>query len=227
MKQLIRGGFLLFATMNIKLQVNAKTPTNEGKEDANMNIAKENTVYCDVLKIELSRKDINTGFNPGNSMYMRPVAAFLLAIIKSSNIEIRNDIGKIFQGHNIIDYTCLYGELDIDHLYKSLAYTSLYKASGIENDMIKANDVTMTIASRDMPQHLFDNLKESGISIEKTGGGIYQLKGSMFFNTQIIVTSEMGENEQEWLKSLIEYVQNDFLPRLMLLGFDTCSKMLF
>ena len=218
---------MLFATMNIKLQVNAKTPTNEGKEDANMNIAKENTVYCDVLKIELSRKDINTGFNPGNSMYMRPVAAFLLAIIKSADIEIQNNIGKIFQGHNIIDYTYLDGELDIDHLYKSLAYTSLYKASGIEDDMIKANDVTLTIAIRNMPQHLFDNLKESGISIEKTSDGIYHLKGSMFFNTQIIVTGEMGENEQEWLKSLIEYVQNDFLPRLMLLGFDTCSKMLF
>ena len=192
-----------------------------------MNIAKENTVYCDVLKIELARKDINTGFNPGNCMYMRPVAAFLLAIIKSSDIEIQNDIGNIFQGHNIIDYTCLDGELDIDHLYKSLAYTSLYKASGIEDDMIKANDVTMTIASRNTPQHLFDNLKELGISIEKTGDGIYQIKGSMFFNTQIIVTGEMGENEQEWLKSLIEYVQNDFLPRLMLLGFDTCSKMIF
>lgn len=200
---------------------------SQGKEDANMNIAKENTVYCDVLKIELARKDINTGFNPGNCMYMRPVAAFLLAIIKSSDIEIQNDIGNIFQGHNIIDYTCLDGELDIDHLYKSLAYTSLYKASGIEDDMIKANDVTMTIASRNTPQHLFDNLKELGISIEKTGDGIYQLKGSMFFNTQIIVTGEMGENEQEWLKSLIEYVQNDFLPRLMLLGFDTCSKMIF
>lgn len=151
----------------------------------------------------------------------------MLAIIKSSDIEIQNDIGNIFQGHNIIDYTCLDGELDIDHLYKSLAYTSLYKASGIEDDMIKANDVTMTIASRNTPQHLFDNLKELGISIEKTGDGIYQLKGSMFFNTQIIVTGEMGENEQEWLKSLIEYVQNDFLPRLMLLGFDTCSKMIF
>lgn len=200
---------------------------SQGKEDANMNIAKENTVYCDVLKIELARKDINTGFNPGNCMYMRPVAAFLLAIIKSSDIEIQNDIGNIFQGHNIIDYTCLDGELDIDHLYKSLAYTSLYKASGIEDDMIKANDVTMTIASRNTPQHLFDNLKELGISIEKTDDGIYQIKGSMFFNTQIIVTGEMGENEQEWLKSLIEYVQNDFLPRLMLLGFDTCSKMIF
>ena len=162
-----------------------------------MNIAKENTVYCDVLKIELSRKDINTGFNPSNCMYMRPVAAFLLTIIKSSDIEIQNDIGKIFQGHNIIDYTCLDGDLDIDHLYKSLAYTSLYKASGIEDDMIKANDVTMTIASRNMPQHLFDNLKELGISIEKTGDGIYQLKGSMFFNTQVIVSSELGKTEDK------------------------------
>lgn len=200
---------------------------SQGKEDSNMNIAKENTVYCDVLKIELSRKDINTGFNPSNCMYMRPVAAFLMAIIKSSDIEIQNDIGKIFQGHNIIDYTYLDGELDIDHLYKSLAYTSLYKASGIEDDMIKVNDVTMTIASRNMPQHLFDNLKELGISIEKTGDGIYQLKGSMFFNTQVIVSSELGKTEDKWLKSLIEYVQNDFLPRLMLLGFDTCSKLVF
>ena len=200
---------------------------SQGKEDANMNIAKENTVYCDVLKIELARKDINTGFNPGNCMYMRPVAAFLLAIIKSSDIEIQNDIGNIFQGHNIIDYTCLDGELDIDHLYKSLAYTSLYKASGIEDDMIKANDVTMTIASRNTPQHLFDNLKELGISIEKNRRWHIPDQGQYVFNTQIIVTGEMGENEQEWLKSLIEYVQNDFLPRLMLLGFDTCSKMIF
>lgn len=192
-----------------------------------MDIAKENTVYCDVLKIELSRNDINTGFNPNDCMYMRPVAAFLLAIIKSSDIEIKNKIGKIFKGHNIIDYTYLGGELDIDHLYKSLAYTSLYKASGIEDDLIKADDVTMTIVSRDMPQHLFNSLKESGITTENTGDGIYQLKGSMFFNTQVIVSSELGKTEDKWLKSLIEYVQNDFLPRLMLLGFDTCSKLVF
>ena len=62
---------------------------SQGKEDANMNIAKENTVYCDVLKIELARKDINTGFNPGNCMYMRPVAAFLLAIINHLILKYR------------------------------------------------------------------------------------------------------------------------------------------
>ncbi len=190
-----------------------------------MDITKNNATFCDALKIELATTDTNTGYNPNDCMYVQPVAAFLLAIIKSPDIKIQNDIGKIFQGHNIIDYTYLDGEPDINHLYKSLAYTSVYKASGIEDDMIKANDVTMTIASRDMPQHLFDNLKESGINIEKTGGGIYQLKGSMFFNTQIIVASEMEENEQDWLKSLINYVQDDFLPRLMLLGLDKCSKM--
>ena len=76
-----------------------------------------------------------------------------------------------------------------------------------------------------MPQQLFDNLKESGITVEESGKGTYQIKNMMPFSIQVIVRSEIGETEQKWLKSLIEYVQNDFLPRLMLLGLDKCSKM--
>ncbi len=30
-----------------------------------MNITKENTVYCDVLKIELATTDTSTGYKPG------------------------------------------------------------------------------------------------------------------------------------------------------------------
>lgn len=190
-----------------------------------MDITKQNTVYCDTLKIELATTDTNTGYKPDNCMYMRPVAAYLLAILKSPDIEIQNDIGKIFKGHNIIDYTFLRGEPDIDHLYKTIAYASLYKSSGIEDDLIKTEDVTVTLVSQHIPQQLFDRLKELGIETEKTEEGIYQIKSSMLFNTQVIVSGEMGENEQEWLKSLINYVQDDFLPRLMLLGLDKCSKM--
>ena len=190
-----------------------------------MNITKENTVYCDALKIELATTDINTGYKPDDCMYMQPVAAYLLAVIKSPDIKIKNDIGKIFQGHNIIDYTFLRGEPNIDHLYKTIAYSSLYKSSGIEDDLIKTEDVTVTLVSQHIPQQLFGRLKELGIIAVKTKKGIYQIKGSMLFNTQVIVSSEMGKNEQEWLKSLINYVQDDFLPRLMLLGLDRCSKM--
>ena len=190
-----------------------------------MNITKENTVYCDALKIELATTDTNTGYNPNDCMYMQPVAAFLLAIIKSPDIKIQNDIGKIFKGHNIIDYTFFDKTLNTGHFYKSLAYTSLYKASGFEDNCIKADDVTITIVSRDIPQQLFDNLNELGITPEKTGKGIYQIKNMMPFNIQVIVHSEMGEPEQDWLKSLINYIQDDFLPRLMLLGLDKCSKM--
>ena len=74
-----------------------------------------------------------------------------------------------------------------------------------------------------MPQQLFDDLNELCITPEKTGKGIYQIKNMMPFSIQVIIRSEMGETEQEWLKSLIEYVQNDFLPRFMLLGIDKCS----
>ena len=191
-----------------------------------MNITKNNAAFCDALKIELATTDTNTGYNPNDCMYMKPVAAFLLAIIKSPDVQIQNAIGKIFKGHNIIDYTCFDKTLNTGHFYKSLAYTSLYKASGFEDNDIKANDVTITIVSRNIPRQLFDSLKESDITVEESGKGIYQIKNMMPFSIQVIVRPEMGENEQEWLKSLINYVQEDFFPRLMLLGLDKCSKML-
>ncbi len=190
-----------------------------------MDITKDNTAFCDTLKIELATTDINTGYNPNECMYMKPVAAYLLAIIKSPDIRIQNDVGKILKGHNIFDYTYFDKKLGTDHLYKAIAYTSLYKASGFEDNCIKADDVTITIVSRDMPQQLFDNLNELGITPEKTGKGIYQIKNMMPFSIQVIIRSEMDAKEQDWLKSLIEYIQNDFLPRLMLLGLDKCSKM--
>ena len=190
-----------------------------------MDITKDNTAFCDTLKIELATTDINTGYNPNECMYMKPVAAYLLAIIKSPDIRIQNDVGKILKGHNIFDYTYFDKKLGTDHLYKAIAYTSLYKASCFEDNCIKADDVTITIVSRDMPQQLFDNLNELGITPEKTGKGIYQIKNMMPFSIQVIIRSEMDAKEQDWLKSLIEYIQNDFLPRLMLLGLDKCSKM--
>lgn len=191
-----------------------------------MDITKDNTAFCDTLKIELATTNINTGYNPNDCLYMKPVAAYLLAIIKSPDIKIQNNIGKILKGHNIFDYTYFDKKLDIDHLYKAIAYTSLYKASGFEDNYIKADDITITVVSRDIPHQLFDSLKEAGITVEESEKGIYQIKNMIPFSIQVIVRFEMGEKEQEWLKSLIEYIQNDFLPRLMLLGLDKCSKML-
>lgn len=191
-----------------------------------MDITKENTVYCDTLKIELAPTDINIRYKPSDCLYMKPVAAYLLAILKSPDVEIQNGIGKIFKGHNVIDYTFYDKKLDSEHLYKTIAYTCLYKTSRVEDDYIKTDNVTITIVSRDMPQQLFDSSKKSGISVEESGKGIYQVKNMMPFNIQVIIRSKIGETEQKWLKSLIEYVQNDFLTRLMLLGLDKCSKMI-
>lgn len=206
------------------MHVNTKN-FQKRKEGTDMDISKTNTAFCDALKIELATTDINTGYKPNDCMYMQPVAAFLLAIIKSPDIQIQNAIGKIFKGHNIIDYTFFDKTLNIEHFYKALAYTSLYKASGFEDNMINADDVTTTLVSKSIPQQLFDDMKKQGITAEKTENGIYQFKENMLFRTQVIVYSEMDTNEQDWLKSLINYVQDDFLPRLMLLGLDQCSKM--
>ena len=81
-----------------------------------MDITKDNAAFCDALKIELATTDINTGYNPNNCIYMKPVAAFLLAIIKSPDIQIQNDIGKIFKGHNIMKMTRLKQAMLLPHL---------------------------------------------------------------------------------------------------------------
>ena len=46
----------------------------------------------------------------------------------------------------------------------SFLESSIFRVS--QYDYIKADDVTVTIASRTIPQQLFDRLKESGIAVE-------------------------------------------------------------
>ncbi len=43
----------------------AKASPNKERQVHRMNITKENTVYCDVLKIELATTDTSTGYKPG------------------------------------------------------------------------------------------------------------------------------------------------------------------
>lgn len=52
----------------------------------------------------------------------------LLIIRKESKAILKNDIGKIFRGHNITDYKSPDDALNMDTLYKTYGYAYLYKA---------------------------------------------------------------------------------------------------
>lgn len=51
----------------------------------------------------------------------------LLVIKKDSGVQITNEIGKLFCGHNIVEYKSPLDHLNIDTFYKAGAYASLYK----------------------------------------------------------------------------------------------------
>ncbi len=70
----------------------------------------------------------------------------LLIIKKNHLVQISNEIGIFFKGHNIIEYKSPEDNFDIDVFYKTGSYASLYKSYGASLDERKAEDITVSIS---------------------------------------------------------------------------------
>lgn len=62
----------------------------------------------------------------------------LLVIKKLTNVKIKNEIGRIFKRHNVVEYKSPEDELGIDDYYKTVGYACLYKGFGETADQIPA-----------------------------------------------------------------------------------------
>ena len=93
----------------------------------------------------------------------KPLEIDLLVIKKEPNVQISNEIGKLFRGHNVVEYKSPEDHLDIDVFYKTGAYGSLYKSFGETVDERAADDITITIIRDAKPEGLFRYFKEHGI----------------------------------------------------------------
>lgn len=60
------------------------------------------------------------------NLNIKPLEIDLLVIKKDKHARIQNEIGKIFRGHNIMEFKSVQDHLDIDTFYKTGAYASLY-----------------------------------------------------------------------------------------------------
>ena len=116
-----------------------------------------------------------------------------LIIKKDPDVIIQNEIGKLFKSHNIVEYKGVGDALNIDVIYKVLAYACLYKSLGDHVNEIPAEEVSITIMRAEYPKDLFDVLESSGIHMEEKYPGIYYLTGRIQFETQIVVFSRLDE----------------------------------
>ena len=147
--------------------------------------------FCSATELELREDRKNLEFFREYPLSKLPLKIDLTVIKKKPGVKLKNEIGHIFETHNIIEYKSPDDNLSIDDYYKSLSYVCLYKAKGKRVDEIRTNDITLTLVRDSKPFKLIERLEELGHIIEKKNNGIYYIFGNLSLpKQQIIVTSE-------------------------------------
>ncbi len=181
--------------------------------------------FCAAVKLELraNKKDLN--FNTEHTLNTKSIQIDLLVIKKTRDVKIENEIGRIFEGHNIFEYKSPKDALGIDEYFKTLAYACLYKANCPKTDSIKAEDVTISLVREGIPRELIKWFIENGCEVIEKFPGIHYIIGrKIIFPTQIIVSSKLNEAEHQWLKALTKKMSMETGERLILSARDLSEK---
>jgi len=165
------------------------------------------------LEFKENRSDLI--FEKEYNLNTKPLEIDLLIIKKDPDVQMVNEIGKLFRGHNIIEYKSPDDHMDIDTFYKAGAYGCLYKASGKSVDERSAEDITITMIRDTKPEGLFWYFKEHRIGVTNPYAGIYYIADAILFPTQMIVGSELKQEDHIWLKALSDRVQKQEMKKLL------------
>lgn len=159
--------------------------------------------FCAATELELSSNANVLDFHREYILGKEPIKIDMLVVRVKDTVVLDNEIAKdFFRGHNVIEYKSPGDEVNIDTLYKVIAYAALYKAeTGKYVDAVKDTDITMTIMREGKPLKLLGSLKKRGCKITGRCKGIYEVR-NLLFPLQIIVTKELDEKNHIWLKSL-------------------------
>lgn len=171
--------------------------------------------FVSAMDLELAQNRSDLEYYKEYNLNTKPLEVDLLVIKKDAGIEITNEIGKLFCGHNIVEYKSPDDHLNIDSFYKAGAYASLYKSYGKTVDERRAGDITVTLVRERKPSGLFTYFKEHGITYTNPYKGIYQVTNTVLFPTQIIVTKELNPKEHVWLKALSGQMEKQQIRELL------------
>ena len=158
--------------------------------------------FVSAMNLELMKYRESLEFEKEYNLNTKPLEIDLLIIKKDAGIDIDNEIGRLFRGHNIMEYKSPGDRLDIDVFYKTGAYAGLYKSYGSTVDERKAEDLTVSLVREAKPEGLFEYFREHGYRLFNPYKGIYYVEGNVLFPTQIIVTKELDDKNHVWLRAL-------------------------
>ena len=161
---------------------------------------------------EKRRLDWHSGFEGGLRLSLRKYASSLhierehplseeplwidfLVIRKAAGVEIKNSLGRNFRKYNIIEYKNPNDELNIDVLWKTIGYASLFKSFGKTVNEIEISELTITIIRARKPVKLFKMLEMEGKKITSDDPGVYRIEGIVEVTISVIVIKELKDRE--------------------------------
>lgn len=171
--------------------------------------------FVAAMGLELKQNRDDLIFEKEYNLNTKPLEVDLLIIKKAASVHVSSEIGRLFKGHNIVEYKSPEDHLDIDTFYKTLAYGCLYKSYGKTVDAIKAEDITISVIRETKPMELFHYFEEHGCTIVKDCRGVYYIEGKTWFPTQIVVTSELDRDVHEWLMALSGKLKKEDVLKLL------------
>ena len=150
--------------------------------------------FCGATEWELKGNKADLEFESEHVLNKEPIKMDMLVIKKHPNVTIQNEIGRIFRGHNVVEFKGSGDALNVDVYHKIIGYACLYKSMGSHVNERAANDITVTMIREAYPRELIKSLETTGINVTEQYPGIYCLSGNVMFPTQIIVTRRLNSD---------------------------------
>ncbi len=171
--------------------------------------------FVAAINLELAENRDDLIYEKEYNLNTKPLEIDLLVIKKDKDVHISNEIGRMFKGHNILEYRSPEDRMDIDSFYKAGAYASLYKPYGETVDERKADDITVSLVREAKPDGLFRYFREHKVEVSNPYPGIYYVLDGVLFFTQVIVTRELNGKNHGWLKSLSDKLKKEEMEALL------------
>lgn len=155
------------------------------------------------MKLELMEYSHILHYDTGYLLNTNALEIDLLIIKKAADTIIKNEIGRIFRHHNLVEYKSPHDRVGINTFFKVNAYASLYKM-GEGKVTYEPEDITITMIRQEKPYKLFKWFLRHGCSVDEVYKGVYYIGGAGFFQVQVIVAKELDEANHIWIKSLTD-----------------------
>ncbi len=153
-------------------------------------------------QIELLEERDKLLFETEHQLSKKPLLIDALIIKVRKGDRIHKNIGRIFKGHNIIEYKSPDDYLSINDYYKVMGYACFYQADTEKVCQIPPEEITVTFVCTRYPKklvaYLINNLLLNVTCAEE---GIYYVEGGMF-SIQMIVIDQLLPEENFWLSRL-------------------------